>query len=476
MKTSPIKKISLELRLAYGQVQAAARLLAEGATIPFIARYRKEATGSLDEVALGAIRDRLEELDQLDDRRAAVLRSLQERDLLSEELRDSIDRAETMAALEDLYLPYRPKRRTRASIARERGLEPLAQRLFSQDASDPVTRDPLREAEQFINPEQEIHAAEEALAGARDIIAEWINEDAGARAAMRSLFLQKARFKSQVVAGRESEGVKYMDYYDWEEPVLTTPSHRVLAVRRGEKEGVLALHVVVPERDAIHLLVPLFVKGTTPASLQVKQATEDSYRRLLFPSMETEIRMVAKARADEEAIAVFADNLRQLLLVPPLGQKAVLAIDPGFRTGCKVVCLDRQGTLLRGATIYPHRSRGEAIQAADTLVALCHDCNIEAIAVGNGTGGRETEAFLDGIDQLKHITVMSVNESGASVYSASEIAREEFPDQDITVRGAISIGRRLMDPLAELVKVDPKAIGVGQYQHDVDQSALKKSL
>ena len=454
-------------------MQGAARLLAEGATIPFIARYRKEATGSLDEVALAAIRDRLEELDGLDNRRAAVLRSLEERDLLNEELKDKIDGAETMAVLEDLYLPYRPKRRTRASIARERGLEPLAHRLFSQDATDPVTRDPLRVAEQFINPEKEVHAAEDALSGARDIIAEWINEDATARAAMRNLFLRRASFKSQVVPGMKEEGIKYKDYYDWEEPALTAPSHRVLAVRRGEKEGALALHVLVPESDAIRLLISLFVKGTNPASLQVKQATEDSYRRLLFPSMETEIRMLTKARADEEAIRVFADNLRELLLTPSLGQKAVLAIDPGFRTGCKVVCLDRQGKLLHATTIYPHKSHGEAVQ---TLVALSHQYNIEAIAVGNGTAGRETEAFLKGLDQLKQIPVVSVNESGASVYSASETAREEFPDQDITVRGAVSIGRRLMDPLAELVKVDPKSIGVGQYQHDVDQSVLKKSL
>ena len=476
MNEQHIGKIAGELKLAHKQIKATATLLGEGATIPFIARYRKEATGSLDEVFITAIRDRLEQLAQLDDRREAINKSLQERGLLTDALNEEINAAETMVVLEDLYLPFRPKRRTRATIAREKGLEPLAQRLFSQDGIDPVNLNPLDEASGFIDVEKGVHSPEEALAGARDIIAEWISEDAAARSAIRDLLLKKARFSSKVITGKEGEGVKYRDYYDWEEPVGAAPSHRVLAMRRGEREGFLVLHLVAPDDEVLALLKARFIKRDNAASWQVQEAMEDGYQRLLFPSMETEVRMVTKERADEEAIRVFAENLRQLLLAPPLGEKNVLAIDPGFRTGCKVVCLDRQGKLLHTDSIFPHKSEKERSEAGKNVVDLCGRFHVEAIAVGNGTAGRETEAFLNGLDLPRQIQIISVNESGASVYSASEAAREEFPDHDVTVRGAISIGRRLLDPLAELVKIDPKSIGVGQYQHDVDQPALKRSL
>jgi uncharacterized protein len=376
-----------------------------------------------------------------------------------------------MVVLEDIYLPYRPKRRTRATIAKERGLEPLAQLLFAQGDIDP-----LAEALAFVNPEKGVDSAEDALAGACDIIAEWVNEDQTARAKMRDFYSSKAVFKSKVIAEKEAEGIKYKDYFDWEEPVSTAPSHRILAMRRGENEGFLTLRVIPPEEEALQILDGLFVKGEGPASQQVRMAVHDSYKRLLSSSMETEIRLATKKRADEEAIRVFVENVRQLLLAPPLGQKNVLAIDPGFRTGCKVVCLDRQGKLLHTETIFPLQSEKAAAEAGSKVREMCERFGIEAIAVGNGTAGRETETFIRSLDLQKNIRVIMVNESGASVYSASEAAREEFPDHDVTVRGAVSIGRRLMDPLAELVKIDPKSIGVGQYQHDVDQGALKNSL
>ncbi len=476
MNETHIERVAAELSLSPKQVRAAASLLAEGATIPFIARYRKEATHSLDEVAITAVRDRLEQLAGLDSRRDAIFHSLEERGLLTDELAAQLNAAETMAVLEDIYLPFRPKRRTRATIAREKGLEPLARRLFAQDSIDPVNANPLEEAKAFIDAEKEVHSAEEALAGARDIMAEWISEDAGARAAIRTLLLQKALFRSKVMADKAEAGIKYKDYYEWEEPVEIIPSHRLLAMRRGEKEGFLSLRVVPPEPETHAVLEALFIKGDNPGSSQVRQALEDGFERLLFPSMETEIRVFTKDRADEAAIRVFAENLRQLLLAPPLGRKNVLAVDPGFRTGCKVVCLDRQGKLLHNDTIYPHKSEGEAAEAAAKVFELCSRFQVEAIAVGNGTAGRETEAFIRKLDLPKGIPVILVNESGASVYSASEAAREEFPHHDVTVRGAVSIGRRLMDPLAELVKIDPKSIGVGQYQHDVDQHVLKKGL
>jgi uncharacterized protein len=471
MNEAHILKIAQEIGLTPKQVQATSDLLNEGATVPFIARYRKEATGSLDEVAITAVRDRLNQLMELDKRREAILKSLEERGQLTDELKERILSAETMVVLEDIYLPYRPKRRTRATVAREKGLEPLAQRIFAQDDMDP-----LAEATAFVDPEKGVDSVEDALAGARDIIAEWVNEDQTARARMRDFYSSKAVFKSKIIPEKEAEGTKYKDYFDWEEPVNRAPSHRILAMRRGEKEGFLILRVLAPEDEALEILGGLFVKGEGPASEQVRMAVHDSSKRLLSPSMETEIRLATKKRADEEAIRVFVENLRQLLLSPPLGQKNVLAVDPGFRTGCKVVCLDRQGKLLHTGTIYPLQSEKGAADAGSKILEMCERFRIEAIAVGNGTAGRETETFIRSLDLSKNIQLVMVNESGASVYSASEVAREEFPDQDVTVRGAISIGRRLMDPLAELVKIDPKSIGVGQYQHDVDQGALKSSL
>jgi uncharacterized protein len=471
MQDVHVSKIAVELSLAPGQVRAVAGLLEDGGTVPFIARYRKEATGSLDEVAITGIRDRLEQLAELDKRREAILKSLEERQLLTDELKQKIDEAETMSVLEDIYLPFRPKRRTRATIAKEKGLEPLAAILFAQNSAT----DPAAEAAAFVDAEKGVETADDALAGARDIIAEWVNENQEARAKMRDLFTAKGVFKSKVIADKEAEGAKFRDYFAWEEPVASAPSHRVLAMRRGENEKVLTLAIAPPEEEALTLLEDQFVTGQGPASGQVREAVHDSYKRLLCWSMETEIRLETKKRADEAAIRVFADNLRQLLLSPPLGQKNVLAIDPGFRTGCKVVCLDRQGKLLHNDTIFPHFSEEGKSKAAETLRALAGKFSIEAVAVGNGTAGRETEAFVRGLG-LSGIPIIMVNESGASVYSASPVARVEFPDHDVTVRGAVSIGRRLVDPLAELVKIDPKAIGVGQYQHDVDQGALKRSL
>ncbi len=466
-----VSKIASELGLAAGQIQATAGLIAEGGTIPFIARYRKEATGSLDEVQITTIRDRLEHLAELDKRREAILKSLQERELLTEELQQKILAAETLSVLEDIYLPFRPKRRTRATVARERGLEPLAQILFAQEE-----RDALSETAPFIDPEKSVSSAEDALAGARDIIAEWVSEDQAARAALRDLFVSRGVFRSKVVLGKEEEGNKFRDYFSWEEPVPQVPSHRILAMRRGEKEGFLNLSTLPPEAEALAILERLFIKGDNACSAQASLAVQDSYSRLLSPSMETETRLATKKRADEEAIRVFADNLRQLLMASPLGQKRVLAIDPGLRTGCKVVCLDPQGKLLHNETIFPLLSEKGKEESARRVLELLAEYRIEAIAVGNGTGGRETEAFIRGLSPPAGVPVVLVNESGASVYSASQAAREEFPDHDVTVRGAVSIGRRLMDPLAELVKIDPKSIGVGQYQHDVDQPALKRSL
>ncbi|UCE81951.1 MAG: RNA-binding transcriptional accessory protein [Deltaproteobacteria bacterium] len=472
MKEKRIAKIAEELELKPQQVLATAALLDEGATVPFVARYRKEATDSLDEVAIATIRDRLHQLRELDKRREAILKSLHEREVLTDELKDKILAAETLTILEDIYLPYRPKRRTRATVAREQGLEPLALKLFAQEQ----TTDPPGEAKAFVEPEKGVQTIEDALAGARDIIAEWVNEDQVARAKMRAFYAEKGIFQTRVVPGKETEGNKYRDYFDWQEPVSKAPSHRILAMRRGEKEGVLTLRVHPPEAEALNLLETLFVKEDGAAAQQVIIAVQDSYKRLLSQAMETEIRKATKERADAEAIRVFADNLRQLLLAPPLGRKNVLAIDPGLRTGCKVVCLDRQGKLLNTDTIYPFTSEKSKLESVAILGRLCERYQVEAIAVGNGTGGRETEALVRGMDLPGNIPVVMVNESGASVYSASKVAREEFPDLDVSVRGAVSIGRRLVDPLAELVKIDPKSIGVGQYQHDVDQQALKSTL
>ncbi|AOM76740.1 Tex family protein [Pedobacter steynii] len=464
------KIIAAELSVAEKQVIATIELLDEGATVPFISRYRKEMTGSLDEVQVAAIRDRFQQLRELDKRREAILKALAALDKLSPELEAQINAATNIATIEDIYLPYKPKRKTRASEARKKGLEPLALMILEQGKINPDS-----EAEAFLNAELGVNSTDEALSGARDIIAEIINEHVDVRTSMRRYFQQKASFKSSVLKGKEEEGIKYKDYFEWEEPLKAAPSHRVLAMRRGENESILKLETMPEEEGAISILEEQFVKGNTAGSKQVKLAIQDCYKRLLGPAMETEIRSFSKDKADEEAIRVFAENARQLLLAAPMGQKNVLAIDPGFRTGCKVVCLDRQGKLLENTAIYPHTGQGNVKNAADKITELCKKYEIEAIAIGNGTAGRETEVFIRGL-QLPEITVVMVNENGASIYSASDVAREEFPTQDITVRGAVSIGRRLMDPLAELVKIDPKSIGVGQYQHDVDQNKLQQSL
>ena len=441
MPSSISKRIASELALNEAQVAAVATLLAEGATIPFIARYRKEATGSLDEVAVAAIRDRMDELHQLQERRAAILQSLEAHGHLTDALTQMVLAAETMVALEDIYLPFRPKRRTRAMAAREKGLAPLAMMLLAQSGLDPEPA-----AATFVNPELGIASAEEALAGARDIMAEIVNEDPAARAGLRELFQRKAEIVSRVAADKQAVGAKYRDYFDWKEPAATAPSHRVLAMRRGENEDVLNLAMRPPEDEALALLEALFVRGPGKDALQVRAAVHDGYRRLLSRSLETELRVAVKARADAEAIRVFAANLRELLLAAPLGPKRVMAIDPGFRTGCKTVCLDAQGTLLHHETLYPHGSEKQRTDAERRTRDLIEAFAVEVIAVGNGTAGRETEQFIRSIACGNDIAVVLVNESGASIYSASEAARREFPDLDLTVRGAVSIGRRLHGP------------------------------
>jgi len=466
-----ITKIAEEQGVGLHQVRAVAGLLAEGSTIPFIARYRKEATGSLDEVVVAAVRDRLDQLQEIKDTREMILNSLEKHGHLTDALKEKVLAADSMAVLADIYLPYKPKRRTKATIAREKGLEPLARLIFAQTGADPETA-----VQPFIDSEKGVDSVEAALAGARDIIAENINENEDARARMRDLFFAKAMVVCRVVKGMAEKGVKYRDYFDWQEPVANIPSHRMLAMRRGESEDVLILRILPDEEEAMAQLETLFVKGERADAGQVRMAVKDSYKRLLSRSMETETRLNAKSKADKEAIRVFAENLRQLLLAPPLGAKRVMGIDPGFRTGCKVVCLDRQGKLLHYDTIFPHMSDKKAIEEINKIKALCEQFEIEAIAVGNGTAGRETEAFAKSVPFESDVQVIMVNESGASIYSASAVAREEFPEQDLTVRGSVSIGRRLMDPLAELVKIDAKSIGVGQYQHDVDPIALKQSL
>jgi len=468
--SSHSKIIAAELAVAEKQVIATIELLDEGATVPFISRYRKEMTGSLDEVQVAAVRDRFQQLRELDKRREAILKALETLGKLTPELEAQVNGAENITVLEDIYLPYKPKRKTRASEARRKGLEPLALAIFAQGRLSLED-----EAAKYLNTELGVSSFEDALAGARDIIAELISENAELRTDMRKYFQQKALIKSAVIKGKEEEGVKYKDYFDWEEPVKSSPSHRILAMRRGENEGILKLEAVPEAEGAIAILEKHFILGNNDSSKQVELAVHDSYKRLLGPSMETELRLLSKQKADEEAIRVFAENARQLLLAAPMGQKNVLAIDPGFRTGCKVVCLDRQGKLLENTTIYPHTGQGNIKNAADTIQKLCAKHGVEAIAIGNGTAGRETEVFARGLG-LSGVLIVMVNENGASIYSASEVAREEFPTQDITVRGAVSIGRRLMDPLAELVKIDPKSIGVGQYQHDVDQTKLQASL
>ena len=464
-------KIAKELSVRSNQVANTVELLKGGATVPFIARYRKEYTDSLDEEAIMRIRDRMDQLETLDKRRTAILQSIEEQDKLTDELREQLMKAESLSELEDIYLPYRPKRKTRASIARSKGLEPLAKMIMAQSSGDVISM-----AERFIDEEKEIINTDDALSGARDIIAEWVNEHKYARSRMRRLFGRTAQINSKVIKGKEEAGMKYKSWFDFTERISTAPSHRVLAMFRGEKEGFLRLSVDPEKEEALEGLYKIFVKSGNEASQQVSMAVEDAYKRLLQPSMETEMKAEAKERADIKAIEVFVENMRQLLLSAPLGQKTVLAIDPGFRTGCKVVCLDRQGQLLHNETIYPHPPQNEVKEAIKKIQSLVDAYKIEAIAIGNGTAGRQTEKFIKSIRFRKDVIAVMVNESGASVYSASKVAREEFPDYDVTVRGSVSIGRRLMDPLAELVKIDPKSIGVGQYQHDVNQTALAKSL
>ncbi len=498
-----LAKLVTELKLQPRQVAATAILLEEGATVPFIARYRKEKTGELDEVQITAIRDRLAQMEELDKRRESIVASLVERKLMTEVLRVKIDAAETMTTLEDIYLPFRPKKKTKATVARDLGLEPLAEILWAQDPAV----NPEQAAAPFVGPEIEIDAKKysvpdvaAALAGARDILAERINDDATARAQLRNLYLTKGVIKSKVISGKEEEGAKFKDYFDWSEPAEKAPSHRILAIRRGEAEGFLFSRLVPDEIEALGLLERMFVKAqggavsqppsapqgaASPAvgkppllgcSGHVRLAVQDCFKRLLGFAMEGEARTFFKKRADEEAIRVFADNLRELLLASPLGQKVTLGIDPGFRTGCKVVLLDRQGKLLANDVIYPEKGARDLAEAEGMIKAVVAKFKVEAIAIGNGTASRETETFVRKLGLPAAIPVVIVSESGASIYSASDVAREEFPDKDITVRGAVSIGRRLMDPLAELVKLDPKSIGVGQYQHDVDQNALKRTL
>ena len=465
------KKISEELGIRESQVAATAALLEEGGTVPFIARYRKERTGELDEVQIGTIRDRLEQLQELEKRREAIKKSIREQEKLTPELEAKIDKANTLSELEDIYLPYKPKRKTKASVAREKGLEPLASVIYDQGAIIPE-----EEAKSFIDTEKGVTNIEEALQGARDIIAEWINENAEIRSEMRELFNREAVVKCKVIKGKEEEGQKYKDYFDWDEQLKKVPSHRMLAMRRGEKEMFLTLDICPEESQALDILESAVIQRENDAAEHVRQAIKDCYRRLMKPSMETEARLESKRKADEEAINVFKENLQHLLLSAPLGQKNTLAIDPGFRTGCKVVCLDAQGKLLEHTAIYPNEPQRKMAESAAVIQHMVEKHKISAIAIGNGTASRETEKFVKSIGLPKDVLVVMVNESGASIYSASETAREEFPDYDVTVRGAVSIGRRLMDPLAELVKIDPKSIGVGQYQHDVDQNMLKKSL
>jgi protein Tex len=463
--------ISREANIPVRNIDKTARLLEEGATVPFIARYRKELTGSLDETQIGLIRERLQQLKELDKRREAILSSIAEQEKLTPELGKAIQGAKTMSELEDLYLPYRPKRKTRATIAISKGLEPLAKKILSQGYFDLEL-----EAHKYVDPGKGLEDMEEVLSGARDIIAEWVNEDAQSRSRIRRLFEQQAMISSKPAKGKEQEASKYESYFQWSEKIKKAPSHRILAMFRGENEGMLKVDISPEKEAALEILERNFIRGRGEASQQVQMAIEDCYKRLMAPSIENEIRSQLKEVADREAIRVFAENLRQLLLAPPLGQKRTLAIDPGFRSGCKLVCLDREGNLLHNETIYPHPPQREWKQASSKVQNLVNAYQIEAIAIGNGTAGRETEQLIRSIRFDKEIMAVMVNESGASVYSASSLAREEFPDYDVTVRGAVSIGRRLSDPLSELVKIDPKSIGVGQYQHDVDQKLLKNSL
>jgi len=463
-------RIAKQLGLKEASVRASLTLFSEGATIPFIARYRKERTGSLNEVDLQGIKDALEQFEKIAARKESILKALDEQGVSNDELFNSIRECWVLSDLEDLYLPYKPKRKTRASVARALGLEPLAGILMKQNHGDPQEL-----AQRFVKGE--LKSAEEALAGARDIMAEWMNERIAARQSLRRIFQHEAKITAKVIKSKEEEAEAFRDYFDFQESLKRIPAHRLLALRRGEKEGYLRVKISPDSNSSLEKLERFFIKGSSKSSEQVRMALNDAYKRLMQPSIETEFAQISKERADEEAIGVFVENLKQLLLSPPLGQKRIMAIDPGFRTGCKVVCLDAQGNLLHNDTIYPHPPQRETSRAAAKVAHLAEAYKIEAIAIGNGTAGRETEEFIRSKVRFKYdLQAFVVNEAGASIYSASKIARAEFPNYDVTVRGAVSIGRRLMDPLAELVKIDPKSIGVGQYQHDVNQTALKTSL
>lgn len=465
-----ISIIEKALDLASWQVRNTLKLLEGGATIPFISRYRKEATGGLDEVKIADISNWLDKLKDISKRKDTILSTIEEQGKLTEELKQRIENCWDSTELEDIYLPYKPKRKTRAEAARQKGLEPLAVMLMMQ-------REMHLEQKLAAFVKGEVNSEDEALKGARDIIAEQVNEDEQARNIVRMQFARNAVITSRLVKGKDEEAVKYRDYFDFSEPLKRCSSHRLLAIRRGESEGFLKVSIAPADDDeATMRLERRFVHARNECARQVSMAIEDAYKRLLKPSIETEFASSSKQKADEEAIRVFAANLRQLLMAPPLGQKRVLGIDPGYRTGCKVVCLDAQGNLLHNETIYPHPPKNERAQAARKITTLVEQYSIDAIAIGNGTASRETEDFITNLQYARKVQAFVVSEDGASIYSASKIAREEFPDYDVTVRGAVSIGRRLMDPLAELVKIDPKSIGVGQYQHDVDQTALKKSL
>lgn len=469
MATSFHTLVSQVLNIPAGQVEKTIGLLNEGATIPFISRYRKEVTGGLDEVQIGNIKDQLDKFTELKKRKETILSSIEEQGKLSPELKKRIEASWDSTEIEDLYLPYKPKRVTKAEIARKKGLEPLAKVVMMQNEPNLMAR-----AKAFI--QGEVKSMEEALQGARDIIAEWVNENEEARNIVRNSFSHTAIITAKIIKGKEEEGAKYRDYFDFSEPLKRISSHRLLALRRGEAEGILRVSISPDADTCMDRLKRRFVRNRNEASEQVSDAVDDSFKRLLKPSIETEFSNLSKTKADEEAIRVFAGNLRQLLMAPPLGQKRVLGVDPGYRTGCKLVCLDAQGALLHNETIYPHPPQNEKSKSAAKVSQLVSTYAIEAIAIGNGTASRETEEFITNIRYDRKVQVFVVSENGASIYSASKIARDEFPEYDVTVRGAVSIGRRLMDPLAELVKIDPKSIGVGQYQHDVDQSALKKSL
>lgn len=464
-----ISLISKSLNLSAKNVESTVKLIDEGSTIPFISRYRKEATGGLDEVQISKIKDLNEKFLELEKRKEFILKSISEQEKLTPDLEKQISESWDSTELEDIYLPFKSKRQTRAEKARKKGLEGLAKWLMSQQSGSVSSK-----ASEFIN--EEVKDEEDALQGARDIIAEWVNEDANTRQIVRNIFSREAVITSKVISGKEEEGEKYADYFDFSAPLARCPSHRILAIRRGESEGFLRVSISVDEDKCLERLVPCYAKNNTEAADHVEDAVVDAYKRLLKPSIETEFAALSKEKADESAISVFADNLRQLLLAPPLGQQRILGIDPGYRTGCKLVCLDQQGNLLHNETIYPHPPQNEYSKAGNKVVKLVSTYKIDAIAIGNGTASRETERFITNLRYEKEVKVFVVSESGASVYSASKIAREEFPNYDVTVRGAVSIGRRLSDPLAELVKIDPKSIGVGQYQHDVDQNKLKKAL